>query len=139
LAVGDLLSFPRIRNYLSAPPMTTFRLAAFAVLAAASVAVHAQSNMAFLKDAPIQKMTQEDIALMLKNSNEALSKNANGETSGWANAKTGASGTATPLRSFTQKGMKCREAEYTNHAGGFNGGGKFVLCRVADGSWKLAS
>jgi surface antigen len=35
--------------------------------------------------------------------------------------------------------MKCREAEYTNHAGGFNGGGKFVLCRVADGSWKLAS
>jgi surface antigen len=124
---------------MSAPPMTSLRLAVFAALAAASVAVHAQSNMAFLKDAPIQKMTQEDIALMLKNSNEALSRNANGETSGWANAKTGASGTATPLRSFTQKGMKCREAEYTNHAGGFNGGGKFVLCRAADGSWKLVS
>ena len=119
--------------------MTSSRLAALAVLAAASVAVHAQTNMRFLKDAPIEKMTQEDLGLMLKNSNEALSRNADGETSGWANAKTGASGTATPLRSFTQKGMKCREAQYTNHAAGLNGGGKFVLCRVADGSWKLVS
>ena len=118
--------------------MTFPRLAALAVLAAASVAAaHAQSNMRFLDDAPIEKMTQEDLALMLKNSNEALSRNAEGETSGWANAKTGASGTATPLRSFTQGGMKCREARYTNHAGGFNGGGTFSLCRIADGSWKI--
>ena len=119
--------------------MTPLRLAALAALAAASVAVHAQSNMRFLKNAPVEKMTQEDLALMLKNSNEALTRNADGETSGWANPKTGASGTATPLRSFTQKGMKCREAEYTNHAGGFNGGGKFTLCQVAGGSWKLAN
>ena len=119
--------------------MTSLRLAAFTVLAAASVAAQAQSNLAFLKDGPIQKMTQQDIALMLKNSNEALSRNADGETSGWANSKTGASGTATPLRTFTRKGMKCREAEYTNHAGGFNGGGKYILCRVADGSWKLTT
>ncbi len=48
--------------------MTPLRLAALAALAAASVAVHAQSNMTFLKDAPVQKMTQEDLALMLKNS-----------------------------------------------------------------------
>ena len=119
--------------------MTPLRLAAFAVLAATSLAVHAQSNMRFLKDAPIEKMTQEDLALLLKNSNEALTRNADGETSGWANAKTGASGTVTPLRSFTQKGMKCREAEYTNHAAGLNGGGRYTLCRVADGSWKLVS
>jgi surface antigen len=119
--------------------MTTLRLAALAVLAAASVAVHAQSNMRFLKDAPIEKMTQEDLGLMLKNSNEALSRNADGETSGWANAKTGASGTATPLRSFTQQGMKCREAQYTNHAAGLNGGGKYTLCQVAGGAWKLVN
>jgi surface antigen len=117
--------------------MTFSRLAALAVLAAASVAVHAQSNMRFLDDAPIEKMTQADLALMMKNSNEALSRNADGETSGWANAKTGASGTATPLRSFTQKGMKCREARYTNHAGGLNGGGTFTLCQVAAGDWKI--
>jgi surface antigen len=119
--------------------MTSLRFAVFAALAAASLAAHAQSNMRFLKDAPIERMTQDDVALMLKNSNEALSRNADGEMSGWANAKTGASGTATPLRSFTEKGMKCREAEYTNHAGGLNGGGKFTLCRIADGTWKLVS
>jgi surface antigen len=117
--------------------MTLSRLATFALLAAAAAAVHAQSNMRFLDNAPIEKMTKEDLALMLKNSNEALSRNRDGETSGWANAKTGASGTATPLRSFTEKGMKCREAEYTNHAAGLNGGGRHTLCRVADGSWKI--
>jgi surface antigen len=118
--------------------MTFPRLAAFAALAALAATVHAQSNMRFLEDAPIEKMTREDLALMLKNSNEALSRNADGETSGWANPKTGASGTATPLRSFTQKGMKCREAQYTNHAGGFNGGGRYTLCRVGN-DWKLVS
>lgn len=112
---------------------------ALVIITFAAGAAHAQSNMAFLKDAPIEKMTREDLALLLRNSNEALGRNADGETSGWTNSKTGASGTATPLRTFTQKGMKCREAEYTNHAGGFRGGGKFTLCRVANGSWKLVS
>ena len=114
------------------------RPAAVALLLVAAGAVSAQSNLRFLKDAPIEKMTREDLALMMKNSNEALSRNADGETSAWTNPKTGASGTATPLRSFTQKGMKCSEADYTNHAGGFNGGGRFTLCRVGN-DWKLVS
>jgi len=120
------------------PFPSPFRTAVVALLLAAAGAAGAQSNMRFLKDAPIQKMTQEDLALMLKNSNEALSRNADGETSGWTNPKTGASGTATPLRTFTQKGMKCRAAQYTNHAGGFNGGGTHTLCRVGN-DWKLVS
>jgi surface antigen len=115
------------------------RLALAAALAASCALAQAQSNLAFFKDAPIEKMTKEDLALLMKNSNEALNRNADGETSGWTNPKTGASGTATPLRTFTQKGMKCRETEYTNHAGGFNGGGKFTLCRVPNGEWKIAS
>lgn len=117
--------------------MKPARLALAAALAASCALAQAQSNFAFLQDAPIQKMTKEDLALLMKNSNEALSRNADGETSGWSNPKTGASGTATPLRTFTQKGMKCRETQYTNHAGGFNGGGTFNLCRVASGEWKV--
>ncbi len=112
-------------------------LAAFAALAATSLAVHAQ-NLGFLRDSPIQRMTPEDQQMMMRNSNEALNRNADGETSGWSNPKTGASGTATPLRTFTQKGMKCRETQYTNHAGGFNGDSTFTLCRVASGEWKIA-
>jgi surface antigen len=111
-------------------------LAALAALAATSLAVHAQ-NMGFLRDSPIQRMTKEDTVMMMRNSSEALNRNANGETSGWSNPKTGASGTATPLRTFTQKGMKCRETRYTNHAGGFNGDSTFTLCRVASGEWKV--
>jgi surface antigen len=119
--------------------MKPARLALAAALAASCALAQAQSNFAFLQDAPIQKMTKEDLALLMKNSNEALSRNADGETSGWTNPKSGASGTATPLRSFTRQGMKCREAEYTNHAGGFNGAGRYTLCRVPNGEWKLVS
>jgi hypothetical protein len=35
--------------------------------------------------------------------------------------------------------MKCREAQYTNHAAGLNGGGKYTLCQVAGGAWKLVN
>jgi len=113
-------------------------LAALAALAATSLAVNAQ-NMGFLRDSPIQRMTREDTVMMMRNSSEALSRNADGETSGWSNPKTGASGTATPLRTFTEKGMKCRETRYTNHAGGFNGESTFNLCRVASGEWKVVN
>ena len=113
--------------------------AALSILFLAYGAAYAQGNMSFLTDSPIEKMTKEDIALLVKHSNEALSTNENGHTSGWTNPKTGASGTATPLRSFTRQGMKCREAEYTNNAGGFNGAGRYTLCRVPNGEWKLVS
>ena len=113
-------------------------LAVSAALAAAPVAVAAQ-NLGFMQDSPMPRMTAEDQKLMMRNSTEALDRNADGETSGWSNPKTGASGTATPLKTFTQKGMKCREIQYTNHAGGFNGGGTFTLCRVASGEWKILS
>jgi len=117
--------------------MIFLRPAVFALLAAAAAAAGAQSNMTFLQDAPLERMTREDLALMMKSSNEALGKNADGETSAWTNPKTGASGTITPLSSFTRKGLRCREAEYTNHAGGFNGRSRFTLCRVGD-DWKIA-
>src|SRR5262245_32891677 len=117
-------------------PMKLARIAACAALVAAGLPVHGQ-NLGFLRDSPIQKMTPDDTKMMMRNSTEALNRNADGETSGWSNSKTGASGTATPLRTFTQKGMKCREIRYTNHAGGFNGETTFNLCRVASGEWKV--
>ncbi len=118
--------------------MKPLSLAALIAIAAIGGAVHAQSNLRFLEDAPIQKMTKEDLALLEKNYSEALDRNADGHTSAWSNPKTGASGTATPLNTFTLRGMKCRETEFTNFAGGFRGGGKHAMCR-SGGAWKLAS
>lgn len=118
--------------------MKASQLVTTVVIAAACAAAHAQSNLGFLQDSPMQRMTREDTALLMKNLNEALDRNADGHTSGWSNPTTGASGTATPLSTFTQKGMKCRETEYTNFAAGFRGGGKHTLCRVS-GAWKIVS
>jgi surface antigen len=114
------------------------RILLAAIAAAFAGAAGAQSNLGFLDNAPIQKMTKADIALLMKHSDEALSRNADGHTSAWANPQTGASGTITPLKTFTQRGMKCREAEYTNFAGGFRGASRHTLC-LQGGTWKIAS
>ncbi len=118
--------------------MKALQLVTTVVIAAACATAHAQSNLGFLQDAPMQRMNREDTALLVKNLNEALDRNADGHTSGWSNPKTGASGTVTPLSTFSKSGMKCRETEFTNFAGGFRGGGKHTLCRVS-GAWKIAS
>ncbi len=113
--------------------------AALSILFLAYGAAYAQGNMSFLTDSPIEKMTKEDIALLVKHSNEALSTNENGHTSGWTNPKTGASGTITPLTTFTQRGTTCRRTEYTNAAGGFKGRSEYTLCRAPTGQWKISS
>jgi surface antigen len=87
-------------------------------------------------DTALANMTREDAALMTKNYTEALDRNPDGHTSAWTNAATGASGTATPLGEFSEKGMRCRRIEITNSARGASGRGEYRACRTRDG-WKF--
>jgi surface antigen len=95
-------------------------------------------NLGFLRDGPMQFMQKPDVAMMMKNFNEALDHNPDGHTSAWLNAATGASGTATPLSTGTEKGMKCRRVEITNTAGGQSGRGQYLACMTKTG-WKFAN
>jgi len=110
--------------------------AAVTLLLAASGA-QAQSNLGFLRDAPIERMTREDIELLTKNYESALDRNADGQASAWVNPKTGNSGTAKPLSTRTEKGTTCRRLEFTNQADGRTGKGEFTFCKV-NGAWRTA-
>ena len=111
-------------------------LVAGTVLLAAGGA-QAQSNLGFLRDAPIERMTREDLQLLSTNYKGALDRNADGQASAWVNPKTGHSGTAKPLSTKTEKGRTCRRLEYTNQAGGRTGKGELTFCKV-DGAWKTS-
>lgn len=116
------------------------KLASFAAslvaLAVPAVQPALAQQLGLLGNAPIAKMTRQDLAMMTRNYTEALDRNPDGHTSAWTNAATGASGTATPTGTGTQKGMKCRRIEITNSAGGMSDRSEFQACKTKDG-WKF--
>jgi surface antigen len=93
------------------------------------------SNVQFLRDAPIAKMTKEDLALFQTNMHEALEQDADGATRRWKNPNTGASGALTPVSTSEQNGLKCRRLEIVNTVQGLTGRSTFDMCRQADGTW----
>ena len=105
-------------------------------LALAAGAVSAQ--MMFMRDAPISRMNREDTALMTRNYEQALDTLPDGHTNAWSNPKSGASGTATPVKTTKEKGMTCRLLEITNNAGGLSGRSEWNFCKTPAG-WKILS
>jgi surface antigen len=110
---------------------------ASAALVLACSGVLAQGNTAFLRDSPIERMTREDLNLLVKNYQQALDRNADGQASAWVNPKTGHSGTAKPLSTKVEKGTTCRKLEFTNQADGRTGRSAFTFCKVG-GTWKTS-
>jgi surface antigen len=112
------------------------------LLVGASIALSAggaaAQNLGFLQDSPISRMNREDTALMTRNYQQALDSLPDGHTNAWTNPKTGASGTATPLKTSKEKGMTCRLTEITNHAGGMSGRSEWNFCKTPAG-WKIPS
>ena len=109
-------------------------------LVGASVALFAATAAAqtttFLRDAPISFMNRDDTAMLVRNYTQALDTLPDGHTNTWTNPKTGATGTATPLKTMQQKGMTCRQLELTNHAGGQSGRSEWTFCKTKAG-WKI--
>jgi surface antigen len=95
-------------------------------------------NMWFARDMPISRMNAEDVGIMQSAVNAALDAASDGETRRWENSKTGAHGDFTTRSSFTDSGMRCRELEIENSAGGLNHRSLLTLCKTVEG-WKIKS
>lgn len=112
-----------------------------AILAAAVVAAIPPAALAvnemFAKDAPITRMTQEDFDIAGAVMRKALDEGQEGHAYPWNNPATSASGTVTPLVSFTRRGMRCRGAAFTITTRGETSRSQWNLCRTPEG-WKVA-
>jgi surface antigen len=106
-----------------------------ALMLAVACAPALASNVQFLRDTPISKMTKEDLELFRTNMHEALEHDADGATRRWENPKTGTSGTLTPVSTFVQDGAKCRRLEIVNSVQGLTGRSTFNMCKQIDGAW----
>lgn len=94
-------------------------------------------NEMFAKDAPIARMTAEDLDIWTAALRDALDRGRDGETFEWKNPATSASGTIRLLTSFDRQGMRCRGAAFTISARGESSNTAWNLCRAPEG-WKFA-
>ncbi len=109
---------------------------ALVALALAAMPAFAINEM-FAKDAPIARMTAEDLQIWTDAMRDALDRGHDGETFTWINPATKATGTIRIVASFERGGMSCRGAEFTNTAGGEKSRTAWNLCRTPQG-WKFA-
>ena len=97
-------------------------------------------NLRFLQYSPVEYFTDEGWRLMRETVQQALNKESNGATVEWENSDTKASGSITPLKTFTDNDMPCRETKVFNSAKKQTGTSTFIFCKKGeDEIWKLAS
>lgn len=96
-------------------------------------------NELFAARGPLSHLTKADIKLAGTAIRTALDQEPDGNTQTWNNPQTNASGTVTPQKTFTMKGMRCRQVEFTTHAGGQASRSEWNLCKQKDGVWKIVT
>jgi surface antigen len=115
------------------------RLLILVTLSACSLALEAQSNLRFLKDAPAGQFNQKDWSLLQSATRAALAEEADSAPKTWRNEENGHSGTVTTVKKYTSEGKDCRQLRFDSEASGRKGRQQFKVCLDADGVWREAS
>jgi surface antigen len=114
------------------------------VVVAATLAAVLVSTSAFaqgfrwLDTSPVAHFNDEDWDMLRSTARPLLDNGADGSEDSWKNPDSGSYGSIKVLNTFQKDGLRCRRTYFSNSAGGFHGTGIFNLCKVADGSWKIA-
>ncbi len=92
-------------------------------------------NTDFLKESAVGHFSREDVALMEKTLQDALSNAADGQTVVWRNDRTGSGGRITPDKApVGQEG--CRRVRVENFHDKRQGSDEYVLCKDG-GRWVI--
>jgi hypothetical protein len=121
---------------MPARPYAALACAAALLLASGSAPAN---NLNFLGQAPIARYDETDMDLLRGALGKALTSDTMDVAFEFANPKTGASGTITPLRTFTQNGLPCRDLRgVLRHPRTATADAIYTLCK-REGRWKLAA
>lgn len=109
------------------------------ILLSLSIALPAAaSNWSVFGDTPMTRMSKEDLAAYKKAVIDAAAKGTNGETVAWTGKEPNVSSKITPLRDFTDKGLRCRELRIETEAKELYARGNYTLCKNK-GEWGFKS
>jgi surface antigen len=82
--------------------------------------------------------TPEDRQIIREIADNMLNDDPDGSSRPWSNTKSGSSGNLSIVRSYEYKGMPCRDLEVDNKTGERKGQWALRMCRIKDGTWKIA-
>jgi hypothetical protein len=112
-----------------------------AVLALALPWIAAAAGLGFLKNAAVGSFDEEDVDLMMKNAGQVLESTAPNASQNWSNPKTGNSGAAEVLSTFTgTDGVPCKRVRVSNKAkrGNVEDQAIYTVCKYPDRGWRLS-
>ena len=117
------------------------KLSALLITAAVAIFVSATARSQtyrWLDTSPIKFFTDQDWEIMRSTARRTLDDAKDGTTANWSNPETEASGSITVISTYEEEGRRCRKTKFFNSARGLTGSGIFRLCKVEDGTWKIA-
>ena len=94
-------------------------------------------NMSGFKDAPITRLTGEELKAFRAALMKVLDETPEGTTVEWKAPKTPFVSKITPVRSFTDGKLPCREATIESDARDRFQRGLYVFCKAANGEWQF--
>jgi len=94
-------------------------------------------NMSGFKDAPITRLTGEELAAFRAAVMKALDETPDGGTVVWKAEKTKFTSKITPTKSFTDGKLQCREATIESDARDRYQRGLYSFCKAANGEWQF--
>jgi len=94
-------------------------------------------NMSGLKDAPITRLTADELKAFRATVMKVLDETPNGTTVEWRAPKTRFVSKITPTRSFSEAGLRCREATIESDAHDRFQRGRYTFCKGAKGDWEF--
>ena len=110
-----------------------------ATLMLAATCTVSASNYSFLKDAPAQHFTEQDMKLFTAAVDDALNHSEDGKITAWRNPETKASGKLKILKTYQSEGSTCRRLQIANQADGRKSNVAFNFCRQADNTWRVVN
>jgi surface antigen len=94
-------------------------------------------NMTGFKDAPLTRLTGEELKAFRAAVMKALDETPEGTTVEWKAPKTEFTSKITPGRSFTADKQKCREATIDSKARDLQQRGVYTFCKPSKGEWQF--
>ena len=94
-------------------------------------------NMSGFKDAPITRLTGEELKAFRAAVMKALDETPEGATVEWKAPKTRFVSKITPKKSFTDGKQQCREATIESDAHDLLQRGVYTFCKQANGEWQF--
>ena len=96
-------------------------------------------NMNGFKDAPITRLSQDELKAFRAAVMKALDETPDGATIEWKASKTSFVSKVTPRKSFADGKRPCREAIIESDAGDRYQRGVYTFCKQANGEWQFAT